>query len=102
MDKKGPIFLLRTMSRRVHMFSKFIEFETFQKLDRPKIGLCVFTDTNKGYFKKFEINNNQIREAVTKEVFCEKDVLKLLAISLKIIYFLIVLFIGDFSVRNCM
>ena len=53
------------------------------------------------YFKKFKINNNQIK-AATKEVFCEKDVLKLLAISLKITHFFIVSFIGDFSVRNHM
>ena len=87
------------MSRNVHMFAKFVEFETFQKLDCPKIRLCVFKNFNKEYFKKFEISKNQIREAATKEVFCEKDVLKLLATSLKIIYFFIVSFIGDFSVR---
>ena len=64
-------------------------------------GLCVFKDFDKEYFKKFEINKNQ-NEAATKEVFCDKDVLKLLAISLKIIYCFIVSFIGDFSVRNYM
>lgn len=64
--------------------------------------MYVFKNFNKEYFKKFEINKNQISEAATKEVFCDKDVLKLLAISLQIIYFFIVSFIGDFSVRNYM
>ena len=103
MDKnKRAICSLRTMSRHVHMFAKFVKFETLKKLDWPRIGLCVFKDFSKEYFKKFEINKNQIKEAATKEVFCEKGVLKLLAIPLKIIYFFIVSFIGDFNVRNYM
>ena len=89
MDKnKRAICSLRTMSRHVHMFSKLVKFETLQKLDLPKFGLCVFRDFNKEeYFKKNEINKNQIRGAATEEVFCEKDVLKLLAMSFKIIFF---------------
>ena len=54
------------------------------------------------YFKKFEVNKNQISEAATKEVFCDKNVLKLLAISLQILYFFHSIIIGDFSVRNYM
>ena len=103
MDKnKRAICSLRTMSQHVYMFAKFVKFETLQKLDWLKIGLCVFKDFNKEYFKKFEIKKYQIREAATKEVFCEKDVLKLLVISLKLIYFFIASFIEDFSVKNYM
>ena len=90
------------MSRHVHMFAKFVEFETFQKLDCPKIRQRFFKNFNKEYFKKFEINKNQIREATTKEVIYEKGVLKILAISLKITHFFIVSFIGNFSIRNYM
>ena len=71
----------------------------FKNWTAQKIGLCVFKDFNKGYFKIFEINKNQIREAATKEVFCEKDVLELLATSLKIMYFFKVSFVGGFSIR---
>ena len=103
-QNKRAICPLRNMPRHDHIFAKFFKLKTLKKLDWPKTTdhLCVFKDFNKEYFRKFETNDKQIREAATKEVFCKKEILKLLAISLKLIHFFLVLFIGDFSVRDYM
>ena len=103
-QNKRAICPLRTMLRHAHIFAKFFKLEILEKLDWPKTTghLCVFKNFNKEYFKIFETKNKQIREAATKEVFCKKEILKLLAVLLKVICFFLVSFIRNFSVRDYM